>query len=215
MDFQTAIKNLNNLLKAKQPKEFSCSWIKANEKSIYRYICKNIKTENGDVDWDKVTSSLDCSFQRRWMRPKQINIHSYQCRSEVEAILSKYRDKLYTFLVPLDEDDKRIQHWMIISLVRIGQKGNVSAQEELVKWITFITDDWIDRYPQIYKWKGYADEVETTIKNCIRLYRYTGSFFNYLFRTLEYAARGKPPVCSLDEPMFSGKRTRVDFILVN
>ena len=214
MEFDIAIKCLNKLLKEKQPKEFSSSWIKINAKTLYQYIHKNIITENNDIDWDRVTSSLDRSFQRRWIEPRQKRLEPYELRSEVDAILAKYKDKLYTILAPLNEEDKIIQHSMVVSLVRIGQKGNISAQKELVKWLMYITDDWIDRYSQICRWKGYTDEVENTIKNCIRLYRYSGSFFNYLFRTLEYSARGKPPVYSLDDPRLNPKKTRIDFLIV-
>jgi len=140
-------------------------------------------------------------------------LESYENQLEVDRILTKYGDKLYTFIVPQNEDDKRIQHLMIVSLVRIGQKGNTIAQNELLKWIKFITDEWIDNYSQVRRWQGYPDEVEGIIRNCVRRYRYTGSFLTYLFRTFEYSARGKPPIYSLDKPMFDGKRTRIDYVL--
>ncbi len=215
MEFNYAIQKLNELLREKKPDEFNGSWIKTNAASIHSYFCENIKTENGDVDWDRVTSYLERRFQRRWIEVIPKLNDPYENRSEVDLVLAKYSDKLYTFLVPMDEDDKRIQHLMIIGLVRIGQKGNVVAQDELIKWIKYITDDWIDKYSEMKRWKGYSDEVEITIKNCVRLYRYTGSFLNYLFRTLEYSARGKPPVFSLDKPILNGKRTRIDYVLTN
>jgi hypothetical protein len=215
MEFGIAIKNLNQLLKEKKPVKFDSSWIETNATQIHAYICKNIRTENNDVDWDKVTSFLDRPFQRRWMWPNQKNRENYNCRLEVEAILNKQKDKLYAIIAPLNDDDKLIQHWLIINLVRIGQRGNLSAQEEIIKWLTFIVYDWIDIYPQIRRWKGHSDEIEDRIKGCIRCYRYTGSFLNYLFRTLEYSARGKPPLCSLDEPSRYGKKTRIDFLIIN
>jgi len=153
-------------------------------------------------------------FQKRWIKYKKKNVKLYERQSEVDIILIKYKDKLYTFFTPANKRDKKIQHRMIISLVRIGQKGNICAQQELIKWITFITDDWIDRYPQMYRWKGYTDEVKDKIKNCIRLYRYTGSFLGYLFKTLEYSARGKPPLVSLNDLMFDGSKTREEFAVV-
>ena len=215
MEFRMVIKNLNQILKEKKPVKFDVSWIEVNAGGVYQYICENIRTENNDVDWDKITSCLDRPFQRRWIWQKQKKVEHYQCRSEVDRVLNKYKDKLYTFLAPINEDDKQIQHWIIISLVRIGQKGNILAQEEIVKWIIYIVYDWVDRYPQIRRWKGYSDEIEEKIKGCIRCYRYTGSFLTYLFRTLEYSARGKPPLYSLDEPTRYGKKTRVDFLIIN
>ena len=66
----------------------------------------------------------------------------------------------------------------------------------------------------MYRWKGYTDEIEDKIKNCIRLYRDTGSFLGYLFKTLEYSARGKPPLVSLNDLMFDGSKTREEFAVV-
>jgi hypothetical protein len=212
--FSVAIKTLNKALKEKEPKVFSSSWICKNSQPAYNYFRLNCKTENGDIDWDLVTQGLHRSFQKRWMRYKRKNIKSYERQSEVDVILEKYKDKLYTFLAPADDRDKKLQHRMIISLVRIGQKGNVCAQEELIKWVTFITNDWIDRYPQMYRWKGYTDEVPDKIRGCIRLYRYTGSFLGYLFKTLEYSALGKPPLVSVDDRVLDGKKARIEYLRV-
>jgi hypothetical protein len=67
------------------------------------------------------------------MRYRKKNVKLYERQSEVDVILIKYKDKMYTFFTSVDERDKKIQHRMIISLVRIGQKGNICAQQELVK----------------------------------------------------------------------------------
>jgi hypothetical protein len=211
MDSPFIIKILNQKLKERNPQTFSSSWIIKNTPKIYRYIQKNIRTENNHIDWDKVTSSLDKTFQKRWIRYKYKKVKSYESQIEVDVILDKYKNKLYTFFCQSNEDDKKIQQTMLISLIRIGQKGNIRAQQELVKWITFITDDWIDRYPKMYRWRGYEDEVVDKIKNCIRLYRYTGNFIGYLYKTLEYSVRGKPPLCSLNDKTFYGDRTIEEF----
>lgn len=213
-NFKTAIKTLNMALKEKDPKTFNSSWVYKNVQPAYHYFRINFRTENNDVDWDIVTQALHRSFQKRWVRYKRKKIKLYERASEVDVILVKYKEKLYTFLTPVDDRDKKIQHRMIISLVRIGQKGNVCAQQELVKWVTFITNDWIDRYPQMYRWKGYEDEIEGKILGCIRLYRYTGSFLGYLFKTLEYSARGKPPLVSVDDRVLDGKKARVEYLRV-
>lgn len=214
MTFNDHIKILSDTLYEKRPTNFNPSWISKNTPKVYRYIYKNIRTENNDIDWDKVTSSLDRSFCKRWTRYRQKSIKFYEKQSEVDCILSKYKDRLYTFIAYANEADKRMQSRMIISLVRISQKGNLCAEQEVVKWITYITDDWIDRYPQMHRWKGYADEVEDKIKGCIRRYRYTGSFLGYLFRTLEYSVRGKPPLVSLNDNVFGGEKTREEYAVV-
>ena len=214
MLFSEAITTLNQTLSEKQPSTFSPSWILEHTPRVYRYIHKNIRTENNDIDWDMITRSLERSFQKRWLRYRHKQAKPYERQSEVDTILQKYKDKLYTFICPSGDDDKQIQQTMLISLVRIGQKGNVCAQDEVVKWVTYITDDWIDRYPQMYRWKGYTDEVEGKIKGCIRCYRYTGSFLGYLFRTLEYSVRGKPPLVSLNDNVFDGSKTLEEYARV-
>lgn len=214
MTFRRHIKILNGVLSEKQPTSFNPSWIVQNVPKVYVYVRKNIRTENNHIDWDKVTSSLNRTFQKRWIRYRYKQAKPYERQSEVDVVLNRYKDKLYTFLCPSNEKDKKIQQTMLISLVRIGQKGNVCAREEVVKWVTYITDDWIDRYPQMYKWKGYTDEVPDKIRGCIRCYRYTGSFLGYLFRTLEYSVRGKPPLVSLNDKLFNGDKTLEEYAKV-
>ena len=213
-NFNNAIKILTEKLKQENPETFSSSWILKNAQPVYHYVRLNFKTENNDIDWDILTQALPKTFQRRWVRYKRKNVKQYECQLEVDLILDKYKNKLYTFITQTDESDKKVQHKMLISLVRIGQKGNVCAQQELIKWVTYITHDWVDYYPKMYRWKGYEDEIIDKIKNCIRLYRYTGTFLGYLFKTLEYSARGKPPLVSLNDLVFDGNKTREEFAVV-
>jgi len=114
-------------------------------------------------------------------------------------------------MVRADGNDKEICNRMTVALVRLAQKGNSCAKDELVMWVTYVVNDWIDTYPQIYKWKGYPDEVTDKIVGCMLRYKYTGSFLGYLFKTLEYSARGKPPIVSFDDPFGESGKTRIDF----
>lgn len=214
MDFDKAITRLNQALEEKQPSTLSSSWIFTHAKPVYQYVRKNLRNENNSIDWDSVTRHISREYQKRWIRYRYKQARPYRRQAEVDLILERYREKLYVFLSPADDRDKHIQDRMVIRLVRLGQRGNVCAQEELVKWVTFITDDWIDRYPQMYRWKGYEDEVPDKIRCCIRYYRYTGSFLGYLFKTLEYSARGKPPMCSLDDKILDGTKTRIEYARV-
>ncbi len=212
MDFNIAIKILSRALDGEQPISFNSSWIYHKTPKVYHFVRNNYRTENNQIDWDIVTRSLDRTYAKRWTRYRYRQARLYERQSEVDAILTRYKDKLYTLFAPASDSDKQIQDRMIIRLVRIGQRGNVCAQEELVRWVTFVTDDWIDRYPQMYRWKGYEDEVSDKIRACIRCYRYTGSFLGYLFKTLEYSARGKPPLVSLDDKILDGHKTRIEYV---
>jgi hypothetical protein len=214
MTFSRHIETLNVILSEKQPVSFNPSWILKNASSTYQYIQKNIRTEANQIDWDAVTHSLDREFQQRWVRRRQYKIFKeYEDQEELNLVLNKYKDKLYTFIAPLDEKDREVRNRIIIAIVRIAQKGNVLARNELVKWITYIVESWLEKHWQIFKWKGYPDEVEDKIKGCIRCYRYTGSFVGYLFKTLEFSARGKPPESSTNDKLFEGESERIDFIV--
>lgn len=90
-----------------------------------------------------------------------------------------------------------------IALVRIAQKGNTTAKEEIIKLVRFTVDDWIERHPRISLWNGYESLIQRRIEGCIRCYRYSGSFLGYLFKTLEYAGKGLRPItaysCTIDD----------------
>jgi len=215
MNFRLAIKILKKALKDKQPKTFSSAWLIKETPSVYRYIWKNIKTENGDIDWDRVTAKLDRKFQKRWIRYRRKFIKEYENQIEVDRILSRFKDKLYTLMVSADFKDERNRERIIISLVRISQKGNVLAQQELVTWLMFVVEDWIDKRWQIRKWKGYTDDVEDKIIGCIRCYKYTGTFLGYLYKTLEFSGRGVRPMFkySLDDPVFDGEESKINYLI--
>ena len=193
------------------PQTFSSSWIFSKSPTLYIFFSKNFRTENGDIDWDMVTEKIDRGFQKRWLRYKRKKISFYEKQEEVDKVLLKYKDKLYLFLIPRPSKEKEICNRMIVALVRLAQKGNICAQKEIVNWVTYVVNDWIDKYPQIHKWQGYPDEVTDNIIGCTLRYKYTGSFLGYLFKTLEYSARGKPPICSFDDKIGDAGKTRIDF----
>jgi len=215
-DFEHVIKHLNEIIRTRQPEKVSSSWIIHHAPREYGYIQRNIRTENDEIDWDRVTVCLDRDFQKKWFRYRRKITKSYENRNEVQSVLTKHKDKLYTFITALDESDFASRDIILVALVRLSQKGNTLAQEELVELLKYTVDDWIDRYFHLKKWKGYTDDVEDKIKACIRCYRYTGSFLGYLYKTLEYSGRGIVPIqkYSLDDPVLDGKKTKIDYVVV-
>jgi hypothetical protein len=204
MDFKTVATQLNALVSLKRPEVLTGSWIFKHAPECYRFIQKNIRTEWNAIDWDQVTSVLDWKYQRRWMpqrRPKKLN--PYRNRNEVDAILNRYRDKLYVFIVPADRVDRHLRDIISIRLVRLAQRGNFTAKQEIMRLVRYAVDEWLDRSDYMSRWRGYDEKVRETIEGCIRRYRYTGSFFKYVYRTLQYAGRGIQPfyAYSLDEPV--------------
>lgn len=214
MDFEKAIRIINRFLRKENPKTFSSSWIFTRSPGAYHYIRTSFRTENDHIDWDRITSALDPKYVKRWIRYKRRPAKPYENQIEVDVILTKYKDKLYTFVALINNDDKEIRNQLIIALVRIAQKGNILAQRELTKWLKYVVDDWVDKYYPLFKWKGYTDDIEDKIHGCIRCYKYTGSFLGYLFKTLEYSGRGMRPLqaWSLDKTIGDDGATMIDFI---
>jgi uncharacterized membrane-anchored protein YjiN (DUF445 family) len=211
MNFAFAVKTINKLLKTMQPHTFCSSWIHQHAPDVYRFAQKNIRTEIGSIDWDRITRALDRKLQRRWQtsrrgrRPK-----CFRDKSAVEIILKQYHDKLYTFLSPADEHDEQVRDIISIALVRIAQKGNAAAKQEIIELVKLTIDQWIEQSPRISRWQGLDDVINEHIEGCIRRYRYSGSFIRYLFKTLEYAGRGLRPVVaySLDDFQYSAKKEK-------
>jgi hypothetical protein len=207
MNFEQMIQTINKELSGECPETFNSSWISKRTPRCYRFIWKNVRTDFGEIDWDRVTCALKWEFQRRWApaRRKQAKL-PYRNQREVKIILKKYQDKLYVFLSPQDLDDRRIRDFISIKLVRLAQCGNVSAKLELMKLVDYTIDDWIERYCLLSRWRGHKAEIQTYLERCIRRYRYSGSFLRYVFRTLELAARGiRPLQAYLDDAMIFNK----------
>jgi hypothetical protein len=217
MDFDSAVKAINELLIERQPRTFNSSWIRGNAPDIYRFFQRKIKREIGGIDWDRITRALDRTFQRRWSRSRRYGTKLYRSKAEVKIIFRKYAGKLYTFLTPDDKENNSIRDIISIALVRIAQKGNVTARQEIVKLVRFTIDEWIEHNPRISRWKGYEYLIQDRIEGCIQCYRYSGSFMGYLFKTLEYAGRGLRPIVvhSLDDSSYPGGRKRIDSIAQN
>ncbi|MDD2778083.1 MAG: hypothetical protein PHI16_04220 [Methanocellales archaeon] len=79
----------------------------------------------------------------------------------------------------------------------------------------FMVDPWVERRFEVRRWKGYPDKLEHTLKQCIRCYRYTGSFAIYLLITLIKAGRGLPYVrwSSLDATILDSDLRRIDSVV--
>jgi hypothetical protein len=211
-NFDQVIQAINELLHVKNPESFSSSWILKHLPRCYRFIARNIRTDLGSIDWDRITSALDRKFQRRWTpQRKPGKRQPYEDHVEVARILDRYNDKLYVFISPLDNNDERVRDIISISLVRLAQSGNLSAKHEIFGLIRFTIDDWIEKNDKLICWLGRHEIIEQRLDVCIRRYRYSGSFIRYLFKTLIYAGRGLRPLyaCSVDDPIVPGSTRRI------
>ena len=213
MTFERAIEYLNNLLEKEQPRILTSSWIFYKAQHIYHFFRINLRTETNDVDWDAVTRHLNRSFQTRW-RQRGTRRLAYEDQQEVDAITNKHRPRFYVFIAPQDEKDRFDCDTISIELVRLAQRGNMLAHQEILKLVRLTIEQWIEYDPQIIRWRGFESEIEKQIDGCIRRYRYSGSFIGYLHRTLECVGRGfPPPAVSIDRKIKDGKGSFADHIV--
>lgn len=214
MTLDRVTSTLNVLLSKERPSTVNSSWILRHAPACYRFIQKSIRSEVGGIDWDQVAHALDLAYQRRWKPRKRRRSLSYADKEELSRIMDRHRPMLYVFINPLDSHGRRTRDTISITLVRVAQKGNHLAQRKLMELIGYTIDNWIEHYPFLSRWRGNEERLRGQVEGCIRRYRYTGSFIRYLYKTLEYAARGVRPLFaySLDEPLPSGKGCRIDLI---
>ena len=215
MDLKQAVNILNNQLKVKQPKKFSSTWVLTNAPQVYRFVRLNLRTENNQLDWDRLTYRLNKPFQKRWIYYQRKTVKRYEDQAEIDLIIDHHQSKLYVLIAPITNADKRRREQIIISLVRMAQRGNILAKQELYHWLAYVIDDWIDKYQSLSRWRGYNDQIRSNVDRCIRRYRYSGCFLGYLYRTLEYAGRGLYPLqkFSFDDPILDGQKTRIDYFI--
>ena len=127
-----------------QPHTFCSSWIRQHAPHVYRFIQKNVRAEIGGIDWDRITRALDRKLQRRWQASRRGRRPEYfRDKKAVEIILRKYHHKLYTFLSPADANDEQVRDIISIALVRIAQRGNAAAKQEIIKLVRHTIDEWI------------------------------------------------------------------------
>jgi len=217
MNLEKTIKNINRSLNKKQPTSFNSVWIKYRCKVSYQFIIENIRNELGEPDWDEVVRHLDHNNQKLWFKGVKVKnkIEPYEDKIELEKILSKYKDKLYTFLSQADKSDKQVCDLICIRLVRTAQKGNLLAREKAVIFLNYLIDQWMENDINICPFRGYSELIQENIDRCIRRYRYTGSFISYLHRTFEYAGRGIKPLVafSLDENSLITEKSKIESVV--
>jgi hypothetical protein len=178
----------------KRPDTFNSSWILKHAPQVYRFIQKNVRADVGGIDWDRVTRAIDRRFQRKWRPSYRNKSKLYRKKREVGIVLQKYQSKLYVFIAPADKNDEYVRDLISIALVRIAQRGNLIAKEEISKLVRFTIDEWIETRPALSSWVGHESLIPIRIEACIRCYRYSGTFIGYLCKTLEYAGRGLIPM---------------------
>lgn len=124
MTLKGAVRILNKLLGKHRPETFSSSWIFRYSQPVYNFVRLNFRTELGTVDWDALTPLLKRKYQKRWKRYRVKSLAPYENQEELDKVLNKYRDKLYTIIYPLNADDERISDVVITGESLYSFKGS-------------------------------------------------------------------------------------------
>ncbi len=212
MDFDQAIERLTRALDRWNPCRFNRYWIYWHERKVYKFISKNIRTEKGRVDWDRVISNLDPTLQPRWHDDRIVNLLPYSDPQVVERLIKKYGGRHYISFIYVngEEEDNDVRNHISVTLVSLAQRGNVAAEEELMNFLALITGEWIYRDSRLWQWQQYPELLSEKCKYCIYHYRYTGTFIGYLYTKLKYSALYFPKPQCLGEGKFGrvGQRNR-------
>lgn len=210
--FDQVAKKINFHIEKKKPTTINERWIKINSPASYKFIIEN------SIDWDTVTMNLDRSYQGKWnkgsKRKKYLEQEFYKDEKELNQILNNHKDKLYTFVSRINKEDELTCDRISILLVRLAQKGNTLALVEIKNLYVFIIDKWLEESKYLKRWRGYEEELVALLERCVFRYRYSGTFIGYLYRTLQLSALAIEPLeaYSLNDKMFEGTKTRIDFI---
>lgn len=194
--FESAVKRLNDVLTANNPRFFSSEDIKSLDRSLYSYFSRHVKKKDGSIDWKKIIEDIDEKFQSRFQPPKIFKeaypAKQYEDQSEVDAVLEMNRDKLLTFFGIKNPSDRMERNEICLELIGLAKKGNLAAEDKLMEYLEILAMDWIEKDSLLDVYKIDTDDLRERMKKCIYLYRENGpaGFIGYLYVNLKKQAMG-------------------------
>lgn len=191
---------LADLLKELKPKYFSPTWIAEHNSSLYQRIARMFRNEKGFVDWDAVITALPEEDKVKWSKQRtyeeSVPDKTYEDAEQVKDALGSYSDKLYTFYGTVDPEDENIRNEICNILIRLSQKGNLSAEKQLVDNMTYVAFNWIEEKEALRNIRYHMADIPELIRKAV--YRFNTDhaalktpFAGYLFAQLKIAAQYK------------------------
>ncbi|MCK5416587.1 hypothetical protein KAI92_04125 [Candidatus Parcubacteria bacterium] len=137
--FDNSIKELEDYLNKEQPDKFSPKWISYKDDNLYKYICSNIKDNNGLPDWNKIIYSLDEKWMKRFVCRRIERRTIEDCIANIEAIA---REKKVAVITPKWIFINLRQEYCFI-LSKLSKKDNMKNWNSFLKKCPdFIRDIW-------------------------------------------------------------------------
>lgn len=140
-NFEEAVKALTNLLKEKDPPFFRPLWIRQQYPALSEYVEKNLRTPEGEVDWDRLVKGLSEDLREKW-EPVHGNIEDKA--KKLEKIL-------------ISKDPEKFSPWWLYKNARGISKWaykNLQSEPEKVdydKLIKLLSPEWQERWS--YRWQ--------------------------------------------------------------
>lgn len=188
----SALKELLLLLQERKPSKISSRSIKKMAPNLFDFLRLNFRDRKGYIDWPSIISNFDEEIRVRFVFPvlykKNLPEEVYENECEVKERLSVNMQFAYTFLHANRGEEFEKRNEICLSLIELAKKGNKSAENKLIEFMRFLSDEWAEKIPTFGAFKYYPDESEEIIRRCIYNYRNAGPFVGYVNASLAGAA---------------------------
>ncbi len=194
--FNQAMIDLKEIIKQKNPKIITSGFIGRENSKLLSYFTKNIKDDNGEVDWRIVINRLDAESKKICRFPKKLEqykpTNEYINEEEVDLIINNHKDKLYTFFEILNPEDFQHRDKICLDFLRLVQKGNVLAKEKILDYLEILVTQWVENEEKLKIFIAHGDLLRERIQKCIYYYNSEdgSSFFKYLHTSLMLEGKG-------------------------
>ena len=191
---ESALKELNYLLKEKNPNKINSRYIKQLDSNLFDFISKNFKNVSGYIDWPLIVNHLSNDLRLRFAYPvrydRSLPDEQYEDGAEVEKMLNENNKYLYTFFQASGTEDLEKRNEICLSLIELAKKGNKAAETKLIDLTYFLVDKWAETIPSFRVLKFHKETCYEIIRRCIYNYKIKGPFIGYVFASLKKAALG-------------------------
>lgn len=211
-----ATKKLSELLelRAKTTETLNPEWIRQQDPKLYDYLSRILPHEKRQVRWDQLFSQLDPKWQKIWRideskrlsldRRLPENLYSdKRAQKELDSLLEKKQDHLYTFTSDVkDSHERREREEITLSLIEMAQNGNELAARKLVELSWWMIEGWALNREDMADALDYKEDLNDVIYKTVFYYdrKAEGKFFTYLRASVDgWLRHNRKIVVSSDE----------------
>ncbi len=193
------------LLEKEKPKEWSPTFLAKKARHVFRFAERNLTNAKGGIEWDRLISLLPPEYQASWKRKiflEDITVaEGYSNQEEVDQLLEKHKDSLYLFYESTGKHEEDAVNQICMDFIDLIRKGNQEAKETFTQFLQPAITKWLDSEALPASLAQNPEKMNERVDRCLYLWKKNKTFLGYVFRTLDFTARGlkKHRVISLDE----------------